>query len=136
VSGFSKFFIERPIAAAVISVVIVLLGVIALQALPIAQYPEITPPTVEVTCVYPGANARVVADTVAASIEQQVTGVEKFLYMSSRCSNDGVYTLTVTFELGANLDDAQVQVQNRVNLALPTLPAEVKQTGVSVKKFR
>jgi multidrug efflux pump len=134
VSGFSKLFIDRPIFAGVISVVIVFVGVIALTTLPIAQYPEITPPTVEVTCTYPGANAKVVADTVAAPIEQQVTGVERFLYMSSRSSNDGVYTLTVTFELGTNVDIAQVQVQNRVNLALPTLPPEVKQTGVSVKK--
>jgi multidrug efflux pump len=102
--------------------------------LPVAQFPEITPPTVEVTCTYPGANAKVVAETVASPIEQQVIGVERFLYMSSRSSNDGVYTLTVTFELGTNVDIAQVQVQNRVNLALPTLPPEVKQTGVSVKK--
>jgi hydrophobe/amphiphile efflux-1 (HAE1) family protein len=134
VSGISKFFIDRPIAACVISVVIFFIGFIAYFALPVAQYPEITPPTVEVTCTYPGANAKVVADTVAAPIEQQVIGVERFLYMSSRCSNDGVYTLTVTFELGTNVDIAQVQVQNRVNLALPTLPPEVKQTGVSVKK--
>jgi multidrug efflux pump len=134
VSGISKFFIDRPIFACVISVVIFFIGVIGYVKLPVAQYPEITPPTVEVTCTYPGANAKVVADTVAAPIEQQVIGVERFLYMSSRCSNDGVYTLTVTFELGTNVDIAQVQVQNRVNLAMPTLPPEVKQTGVSVKK--
>lgn len=133
-SGLSKFFIDRPIFAAVISVVILLIGGLALPSLPIAQYPDIAPPTVSVTCVYPGANAKVVAETVAAPIEQQVTGVEKMLYMSSQSANDGTYTLTVTFELGTNLDDAQVQVQNRVNLALPTLPDVVKQTGVSVKK--
>ena len=133
-SGLSKFFIDRPIFAAVISIVILLIGGLALPTLPIAQYPDIAPPTVQVTCVYPGANAKVVAETVAAPIEQQVTGVEKMLYMSSQSANDGTYTLTVTFDLGTNLDDAQVQVQNRVNLALPTLPDVVKQTGVSVKK--
>jgi hydrophobe/amphiphile efflux-1 (HAE1) family protein len=133
-SGLSKFFIDRPIFAAVISIVIVLIGAIAVLGLPIAQYPDITPPTVEVTCTFPGANSKVVAETVAAPIEQQVIGVEKMLYMSSRSSNDGVYTLSVTFDLGTNLDDAQVLVQNRVNLAQPTLPPEVKQTGVSVKK--
>ena len=102
--------------------------------LPVAQYPEITPPTVQVTCTYPGASSKVVAETVAAPIEQQVIGVENMLYMSSQCTNDGGYNLTVTFEVGTNLDMAQVLVQNRVNLALPTLPSEVKQTGVSVKK--
>jgi len=133
-SGLSKFFIDRPIFAAVISIVIVLMGAIAVVGLPIAQYPDITPPTVEVTCTFPGANSKVVAETVAAPVEQQVIGVEKMLYMSSRSSNDGVYTLSVTFDLGTNLDDAQVLVQNRVNLAQPMLPPEVKQTGVSVKK--
>jgi hydrophobe/amphiphile efflux-1 (HAE1) family protein len=134
VSGISKFFIDRPIFAVVISVVIVLGGLVALTTLPVAQYPDITPPTVEITCGYAGADARVVAETVAAPIEQQIIGVEHMLYMSSRSSNDGNFTLTVTFDLGTNLDDAQVQVQNRVNLALPTLPDVVKQTGVSVKK--
>ncbi|HQR42665.1 MAG TPA: efflux RND transporter permease subunit, partial [Gemmatales bacterium] len=133
-AALSRFFIDRPIFAAVISVVIVLVGFLALNTLPIAQYPEIAPPTVSVTCTYTGASASVVADTVAAPIEQQVIGVERMLYMSSQCTNDGVYSLTVTFEVGANLDDAQVQVQNRVNLALPVLPDVVKQTGVSVKK--
>jgi hydrophobe/amphiphile efflux-1 (HAE1) family protein len=134
VSGFSKFFIDRPILAAVISVVIVLAGLLAVRTLPIAQYPEIAPPTVEVRCIYPGANSTVVAETIAAPIEQQIVGVEKMLYMSSQSTNDGTYVLTVTFEVGTNLDEAQVQVQNRVNLALPTLPDVVKQTGVSVKK--
>jgi hydrophobe/amphiphile efflux-1 (HAE1) family protein len=134
VAELSKFFIERPIFAAVISFVIVLVGGLALPLLPVAQYPEITPPTVQVTATYPGASSTVVAETVAAPIEQQVVGVEKMLYMSSQCTNDGVYSLTVTFEVGANLDDAQVQVQNRVNLAQPQLPDVVKQTGVSVKK--
>ena len=130
----ATFFIERPIFAAVISVMIVLAGSIAVMLLPVAQYPEITPPTVQVTCTYPGASGKVVAETVAAPIEQQVIGVENMLYMSSQSTNDGGYNLTVTFEVGTNLDMAQVLVQNRVNLALPTLPGEVKQTGVSVKK--
>jgi multidrug efflux pump len=130
----AKFFIDRPIFAAVISVIITLAGAIAVGLLPVAQYPEITPPTVQVSCSYPGASSQVVAETVAAPIEQQVIGVENMLYMSSQCTNDGGYNLTVTFEVGTNLDMAQVLVQNRVNLALPTLPNEVKQTGVSVKK--
>ena len=130
----AKFFIDRPIFAAVISVIITLAGAIAVGVLPVAQYPEITPPTVQVSCFYPGASAKVVAETVAAPIEQQVIGVENMLYMSSQSTNDGGYNLTVTFEVGTNLDMAQVLVQNRVNLALPTLPSEVKATGVSVKK--
>src|SRR4026209_2630816 len=130
----AKFFIERPIFAGVISVIITLAGGIAVLIPPVAQYPEITPPTVQVTCTYPGASAKVVADTVAAPIEQQVIGVENMLYMSSQCTNDGAYNLTVTFELGTNLDMAQVLVQNRVSLALPTLPDVVKQTGVTTKK--
>jgi multidrug efflux pump len=130
----SRFFIDRPIFAAVISVVITLAGAISVYILPVAQYPEITPPTVQVSCTYPGANAKVVAETVGAPIEQQVTGVERMLYMSSQSTNDGGYNLTVTFEVGADLDMSQVLVQNRVNLALPSLPSEVKQTGVSVKK--
>jgi multidrug efflux pump len=118
----------------VISVVIVIAGLVAVRTLPIAQYPEVAPPTVEVRCTYVAASSTVVAETVAAPVEQQGVGVERMLYMSSRCTNGGTYVLTVTFEVGTNLDDAQVQVQNRVNLALPTLPDVVKQTGVSVKK--
>jgi len=131
---FSRFFIDRPIFAAVLSIVLTVAGTVAMLTLPLAQYPEIAPPTVQVSCVYPGANAEVVAKTVAAVIEQQVNGVEHMLYMSSQCTNDGAYNLTVTFKLGTNLDMAQVLVQNRVNLAVPSLPDIVKQTGVTTKK--
>ena len=131
---FSRFFIDRPIFASVLSIVITLAGAIALFTLPVAQYPEITPPTVEVSAVYPGANAQVVADTVAAPIEQQVNGVEDMMYMSSQCTNDGTYTLTVTFKPGIDLNIAQVLVQNRVHLAQPILPDLVKRRGVTVKK--
>src|SRR6202166_416784 len=127
---FSRFFINRPIFASVLSIIITLAGAIALRTLPIAQYPEITPPTVEVCAVYPGANAQVVADTVAAPIEQQVNGVEDMLYMSSQCTNDGSYTLTVTFQNGVDLNMAQVLVENRVSLADPILPDLVKRRGV------
>src|SRR6476660_3156749 len=131
---FSRFFIDRPIFASVLSIVITLAGAIAVFTLPIAQYPEITPPTVEVSAYYPGANARVVADTVAAPIEQQVNGVENMMYMSSQCTNDGMYTLTVTFRLGVDLNMAQVLVQNKEALAEPILPDLVKRRGVTVKK--
>ena len=131
---FSKFFIERPIFASVISIVIVIAGGVTLATLPTAQYPEITPPTVEVTATYPGANAQVVAETVAAPIEQEVNGVEDMIYMSSTSASDGSYTLTVTFEVGTNLDMAQVLVQNRVKLAEPKLPEEVTRQGVNTKK--
>ncbi|SIO55863.1 multidrug efflux pump [Singulisphaera sp. GP187] len=130
----ARFFIDRPVLAWVISVVIVLLGGIAAGLLPIAQYPEITPPTVRVSGSYPGANAQVVADTVAAPIEQQVNGVEKMLYMSSQSSNDGSYTLDVTFALGTDINMAQVLVQNRVAIAQPALPETVRAIGVTVKK--
>jgi multidrug efflux pump len=131
---FSHFFIERPILSSVPSIIITLVGLVAVFSLPVAQYPEITPPTVRVGCSYPGASAQVVADTVAAPIEQQVNGVEDMLYMSSQCSNDGTYGLTVTFKVGTNLNMAQVLVQNRVALALPILPDVVRQIGVTTKK--
>src|SRR5262245_13707731 len=130
----ARFFIDRPVLAWVISVVIVLLGAVAAGLLPIAEYPEITPPTVRVTANYPGANAQVVADTVAAPIEQQVVGVEGMLYMSSQSNNDGSYTLDVTFELGTDVNMAQVLVQNRAAIAEPTLPETVRNIGVSVRK--
>ena len=130
----SRFFIDRPIFANVIAVITVLFGVVALNRLPVERYPSITPPTVVVSTNYPGANAQVVADTVAAPIEQQVNGVERMMYMSSQCTNDGKYTLTVTFQPGADLNIAQVLVQNRVALAQPILPDLVKRRGVAVTK--
>src|ERR671934_535474 len=131
---FSKFFIDRPIFASVLSILVTLAGLLALFSLPIAQYREITPPTVEVSASYPGANAQVVADTVAAPIEQQVNGVEGMMYMSSQCTNDGNYSLTVTFKPGSDLNISQVLVQNRESLAEPILPDLVKRRGISVKK--
>jgi len=132
--NISHFFIARPIFASVLSIVIAIVGGVALLSLPVAQYPEITPPTVQVATSYPGADAKTVAETVGAPIEQQVNGVENMLYMSSQSNSDGSYGLTVTFKLGTNLDTAQVLTQNRVNLALPLLPEDVRRNGVSVKK--
>lgn len=131
---FSRFFIDRPIFATVISVLITLAGAIAVGTLPLSQYPAVTPPTVDVACNYPGASAQVVAQTIAAPIEQQVNGVEDMLYMSSQSTSDGSYSLTVTFKPGVDLNLAQVLVQNRVNLAIPSLPEVVRQTGVTTKK--
>jgi multidrug efflux pump len=131
---FSHFFIQRPIFASVLSIVITLAGAVAVINLPVAQYPQITPPSIMVMCNYPGADARVVAESVAAPIEQQVNGVEDMLYMVSQSNNDGSYTLTVTFKPGVNLNFAQVLVQNRINLALPLLPDVVKQAGVTTRK--
>src|SRR5581483_9640604 len=126
----TEFFIDRPIFAWVLSIVIALIGGVAALVLPIDQYPPITPPTVTVMASYPGASARVVADTIGAPIEQQVNGVERMLYMSSQSTNDGNYVLTVTFEVGADLNLAQVLVQNRVALAMQ----QVQLQGVSTKK--
>ena len=130
----SRFFIERPILANVIAIVTMLIGAVTLFYLPIEQYPNITPPTVQVTTVYPGADARILSDTVASPIEQEVNGVEGMLYMSSTCASDGTYNLTVTFEVGTNLDMAQVLVQNRVAIAQPRLPQEVQRQGLTTKK--
>ncbi|HXM30081.1 MAG TPA: multidrug efflux RND transporter permease subunit [Chthoniobacterales bacterium] len=131
---FSHFFIERPIFAMVISIVIVIAGMLAYLGLPTAQYPEIAPPTIQVTASYPGADPKVVAETVATPIEEQVNGVENMLYMSSQSTADGAMTLTVTFALGTNLDIAQVLVQNRVAIANPQLPQTVRALGVTVQK--
>src|SRR4029450_211263 len=131
---FARFFIDRPVLAWVISIIIVLLGVIAAGFMPIAEYPDITPPTVRVSANYPGASAQVVADTVAAPIEQQVVGVERMLYMSSQSNSDGSYSLDVTFEIGTDVNMAQVLVQNRVAIAEPSLPGVVRAIGVTTKK--
>jgi len=130
----TRFFIDRPIFSWVISIVILLVGAVAVFVLPISQYPEITPPAVSVTAFYPGANAQVVADSVAAPIEQQVNGVDHMMYMSSQSTNDGSYTLTITFEIGTDPNIDQVLVQNRVSLALAQLPTQVQIQGINVKK--
>src|SRR5262249_26953441 len=130
----SRFFINRPIGAAMLSTAIVILGLFLLRKLPIAQYPEVVPPTVQVSALYPGANAKVVAETVATPIEQEINGVEGMLYVSSLCTNDGQMYLNVTFELGTDLNMAQVLVQNRVSIADAKLPEEVRRQGVTTKK--
>ncbi len=132
--SFSHTFIRRPIFAAVLAILIIIVGALAYTRLPVAQFPEVAPPTVVVNATYPGANAQIVADTVATVIEQEINGVENMLYMSSQSTADGRVSITVTFELGVNLDQAQVLVQNRVSVAEPRLPAEVRQTGVTVRK--
>ena len=130
----AKFFIERPVLANVIAILMVVIGLVALISLPVAQYPDVTPPTVQVTTRYPGASARTVIDTVALPIEQQVNGVEGMIYMQSYSAADGSYTLTVTFKIGTDLNFAQVLVQNRVSTALPSLPQAVQVQGVNVQK--
>jgi HAE1 family hydrophobic/amphiphilic exporter-1 len=131
---FSKFFIERPVLSNVIAIIIVLIGAVALYGLPVSQYPEITPPVVQVQTRYPGASAQIIADTVANPIEEQVNGVEGMIYMQSTSAADGTYTLNVTFEVGTDLDFAQTLVQNRVAEALPGLPDPVQTQGVTTKK--
>src|SRR5918912_2263299 len=130
----SHFFIDRPIFASVVSIVFVILGLVSFGRLPVAQYPEIAPPVVNVTGQYPGASADVVAATVVAPLEQQINGVENMLYISSNSTGDGRFSISVTFDLGTNLDIAQVQVQNRVAIAQPRLPADVRNIGVTVTK--
>ena len=132
--SIAHFFITRPVFASVLSIVTIIAGALSILGLPVAQYPEIAPPTVTVTTSYPGANAKTVAETVATPIEEQVNGVENMLYMSSQATNDGAMKLTITFKVGTNLDVAQVQVQNRVAIAQPQLPPEVQQIGLTVKK--
>jgi HAE1 family hydrophobic/amphiphilic exporter-1 len=131
---FSKFFINRPIFATVLALLIVVAGLVTLNILPVAQFPEITPPTVQVSAVYPGANAETVAQTVGIPIEQQVNGVDGMLYMSSNSSSSGAYSLTITFAVGTDIDMATVQVQNRVSIAQSSLPEPVVVQGVTVQK--
>src|SRR5688500_11188129 len=131
---FSHFFIQRPIFAGVLSLLILIVGAISMTMLPVSEYPEIVPPTVVVRAVYPGANPKTIAETVAAPLEQQINGIENSIYMSSQSTVDGVMTLTVTFKLGTDIDNAQVQVQNRVAQALPKLPEEVRRLGVVTLK--
>jgi hydrophobe/amphiphile efflux-1 (HAE1) family protein len=132
--NISRFFIQRPIFAAMLSAAILLAGLIALPRLPISEYPEVVPPTVVVRATYPGANPNTIAETVASPLEQSITGVEDMLYQFSQATSDGVMTLTVTFKLGADIDKAQEQVQNRVAQALPKLPQEVQRLGVTTNK--
>jgi HAE1 family hydrophobic/amphiphilic exporter-1 len=131
---FSLFFIDRPIFAAVVSILLTLLGAVSYFGLPVTQYPEIAPPTIQISATYPGASAEVVSDTVATPIEQEVNGVEGMLYMLSQSTGDGRVTISVTFRLGTDIEDAQVQVQNRVAIAVPRLPEEVRRLGVNVVK--
>lgn len=131
---FSHFFVSRPIFASVLSIIMVLIGAIAYFNLPVSQYPDIAPPSIAVTASYPGASAETIADTVAAPLEQEINGVENMLYMNSFSTSDGQLSLTVTFKIGTNLDDALVFVQNRINQALPRLPEEVRRIGVVTAK--
>ncbi|MEM8750637.1 MAG: multidrug efflux RND transporter permease subunit [Pseudomonadota bacterium] len=132
--NMSRFFIDRPIFATVLSILIILMGAVSYFSLPVAQYPEIAPPTIQVQAVYPGASAEVVSDTVATPIEQEINGVKGMLYMLSQATADGVLTITVTFELGTDLDAAQVLVQNRVAIAEPRLPDSVRRLGVTTQQ--
>src|SRR5579859_241960 len=130
----ARFFIDRPIFAAVISIIIFVAGAISAFQLPISEYPEVVPPTVVVRAQYPGASPKVIAETVAAPLEQEINGAENMLYMQSQSNSDGTLALTVTFRIGTDLDTAQVQVQNRVSQALPRLPDDVRRFGVTTRK--
>jgi multidrug efflux pump len=132
--NLSRFFIDRPIFAGVLSVLALLGGLISLNLLPISEYPEVVPPSVVVTANYPGANPKVIAETVATPLEEQINGVEGMLYMQSQATTDGRMTLTVTFKLGTNPDLAQQLVQNRVQQAEPRLPEEVRRLGITTVK--
>ncbi|HEY0848202.1 MAG TPA: efflux RND transporter permease subunit [Noviherbaspirillum sp.] len=132
--NFSRFFIDRPIFAAVLSILIFVAGVLAIFKLPVSEYPDVVPPSVVVRAMYPGANPKVIAETVAAPLEEQINGVENMLYMSSQATSDGALALTVTFKIGTNVEQAETQVQNRVQRALPRLPEEVRQIGVTTVK--
>src|ERR1700682_4974676 len=132
--NLSKFFIDRPIFAGVLSVLIFLSGLIAMRILPIAEYPEVVPPTIVVHAQYPGANPKVIAETVATPIEEQINGVEGMLYMGSQATTDGLMTLTVTFRIGTDPDKAQQLVQNRVAQAEPRLPDAVRALGITTIK--
>src|SRR5450830_2110024 len=132
--NISKFFIDRPIFAGVLSILLVLAGVLAMFQLPISEYPEVVPPSVVVRAQYPGANPKVIAETVAAPLEEQINGVENMLYMDSKATSDGALAVTVTFKIGTNAEQAETQVQNRVQRALPRLPEEVRQIGVTTVK--
>ena len=131
---FSRFFIDRPILAAVLSIFILIAGLAAMRGLPISQYPEIAPPVVTVTATYPGASAQVLEQTVAALLESQINGVEKMLYMSSNSSSNGVVQIQVTFDIGTDIDQAALNVNNRVKQVEPRLPLDVRRLGVTVQK--